>query len=46
MSDLQFGNVTKQLLDAEGRPIGKANENPLLDMRQYEVEFRDGRSES
>ena len=45
-SDVQFGKVTKRLRDAEGRPIGMANKNPLLDTRQYDVEFRDGRSES
>ena len=44
-SDFQFGKVTKRLRDAEGRPIGTANENPILDTRQYAVEFRDGRSE-
>jgi hypothetical protein len=34
------------LRDAEGRPIGRANENPLLDTREYEVEFLDGQVES
>ena len=28
--------------DADGIPIGKANTNPLLDTRLYEVEFPDG----
>ena len=28
--------------DADGNPIGKANTNPLLDTRLYEVEFPDG----
>ena len=32
--------------DADGRPIGKAHENPLLDTREYEVEFFDGHSEA
>jgi Reverse transcriptase (RNA-dependent DNA polymerase) len=41
-----IGRVTKRLRDAEGRPIGVANENPLLDTREYAVEFRDGRVES
>jgi hypothetical protein len=45
-SDVQFGKVTKRIRDAEGRPIGMANKNPLLDTREYEVEFRDGRTES
>jgi hypothetical protein len=45
-SGVQFGKVTKRLRDAEGRPIGMANVNPLLDTREYSVEFRDGRTES
>jgi hypothetical protein len=28
--------------DADGYPIGLRNANPLLDTRQYEVEFADG----
>jgi hypothetical protein len=43
---MQFGKVTKRMRDAEGRPIGTANENPLLDTREYAVEFRDGHSEA
>ena len=39
--------VTKRLRDAEGRPIGTAADNPLLDTsRAYTVEFPDGREES
>jgi hypothetical protein len=38
-SDVQFGKVTKRLRDAEGRPIGTAHENPLLDTREDAVEF-------
>ena len=37
--DAQFSKVTKRLHDAEGRPIGMANENPLLVTREYSVEF-------
>ena len=44
--DTQFAKVTKRLRDAEGRPIGTANDNPLLDTREYEVEFLDGHVES
>jgi len=43
---VEYGKVTKRLRDAEGRPIGKAHDNPLLDTREYEVEFRDGHNES
>jgi hypothetical protein len=44
--DVQFARVTKRLRDKDGRPIGTANDNPLLDTREYEVEFLDGHSES
>ncbi len=45
-NEVQFGKVTKRLRDADGRPIGTANDNPLLDTREYAVEFRDGHVES
>jgi hypothetical protein len=44
--DVQYGKVTKRLRDAEGRPIGTAHDNPLLDTREYSVEFLDGHKES
>ena len=44
--DTQFAKVVKRLRDKEGRPIGTANENPMLDTREYEVEFLDGHCES
>ena len=34
--------VTKRLKDANGIPIGTADDNPLLDTRTYEVEYLDG----
>ena len=37
--------VKKQAMDDEGIPIGKPNDNPLLDHRQYEVMYEDGHSE-
>jgi hypothetical protein len=45
-NEVQFGRVTKRLRDADGRPIGTANDNPLLGTREYAVEFRDGHVES
>ena len=33
----RLARVTKQLKDANGLPIGLANENPILDTRMYEV---------
>ena len=38
----QYANVTKRMRDRNGLPIGTANDNPILDMRMYEVEFLDG----
>ena len=38
----EFARVTKRLRDANGIPIGTANDNPLLDTRIYEVEYLDG----
>ena len=37
----QYAKVTKQLSDADGIPIGMANENPILDSRMYKVEYQD-----
>ena len=37
----QFGRVTKRLPDANGLPIGTANDNPIMDTCLYEVEFLD-----
>ena len=38
----EFARVTKRLRDANGIPIGTANNNPILDTRIYEVEYLDG----
>ena len=37
------GKVTKRARDNDGNPIGRANENPIKDSREYTVEFEDGR---
>ena len=34
--------VKKRKKDDEGKPIGKGNNNPILDTRLYEVEYSDG----
>jgi hypothetical protein len=41
------GDVTKARVigrkrDADGNPVGRRNNNPILDTREYEVEFPDG----
>ena len=38
--------VTKRLKDIHGNPIGKANNNAILDIRVYEVEYDDGHKEA
>ena len=37
-----FAKVKKRLRDAQGLPIGTANDNPILDTRMYEVEYLNG----
>jgi len=36
------GRVTKRKRDNNGNPIGLRNSNPILDTREYEVQFGDG----
>ena len=36
------GTVKSRVKDFEGQPIGKADKNPILDTRVYNVEFSDG----
>ena len=38
----RLARVTKRLKDANGIPIGTADDNPLLNTRMYEVEYLDG----
>ena len=38
----EFAKVTKRLRDADGLPISRQNDNPLLDTRIYEAEYPDG----
>ena len=42
-TDFERGaRVVKRAKDDEGRPIGTAHSNPIMDSRSYEVEFADG----
>jgi hypothetical protein len=41
----QQATVLRQKHDADGNPIGIANNNPILDTRVYEVQFPDGHTE-
>jgi hypothetical protein len=36
------GTVMARAKDTRGRPIGVANDNPLLDTREYVIEYEDG----
>ena len=40
--NIQHARVKKRVVDEKGKPKGIAHNNPLLNMRQYEVEFLDG----
>jgi len=44
--ELHRARVKRRRLDDEGQPLGHANNNPLLDSRQYEVEYLDGTTET
>ena len=37
-----LARVKKRLRDADGKPIGKSDKNPILDTRLFKVEFLDG----
>jgi hypothetical protein len=36
------GCIKSRKRDADGNPIGRADANPILDTREYIVEFKDG----
>lgn len=40
--EMALGRVTKRARDKDGNPIGTAGANPILDTRQYIVQFADG----
>ena len=40
--ELLKAQVVRQKRDANGNPVGRAHSNPILDTREYEVEFTDG----
>ena len=44
--EMTKGQVVKRLRDHNGRPIGIRHSNPILDSREYEVQFADGSSQS
>ena len=40
--NMVIGRVKSRKRDADGNPIGRADANPILDTREYIVEFEDG----
>jgi preprotein translocase subunit Sss1 len=40
--EFKIGKVVRRKVDADGKPSGLSNDNPILDTREYEVEFADG----
>lgn len=42
----ETARVVRQKFDHDGKPMGKASHTPMLDTRQYEVEFPDGHIET
>jgi hypothetical protein len=44
-NSMEYAKVKRRVVDQDGVPVGVANQNPLLDTRQYEVEWYDGRKE-
>jgi hypothetical protein len=43
--ELRLAHVKRRAVVFEGRPVGRPSTNPLLDSRQYEVEYLDGETE-
>ena len=42
---LHHARVKRRAIDDHGEPVGRANNNPILDSRQYEIEYLDGQIE-
>ena len=43
---LHAAHVKRRAIDQDGRPIGVANDNPMLDTRRYVVQYLDGTTET
>lgn len=41
-----LGTIKRRAKDEDGNPVGKRDTNPILDTREYEVEFPDGSAET
>ena len=40
--EIEHATVKRRAVDVSGQPIGIANSNPMLDTREYEIEYLDG----
>jgi hypothetical protein len=40
--EYKVGKVVQRKVDEDGKPQGLSNDSPILDTREYEVEFADG----
>jgi hypothetical protein len=45
MGTLTKAKVVARKRDADGNPVGRGHNNPILDTREYQVEFQDGATE-
>jgi hypothetical protein len=43
--DIKSGKVIRRKRELDGTVSGRANANPMLDTRNYEIQFPDGRSD-
>jgi hypothetical protein len=43
--EIRYGKVLRRTRELDGPVRGRANANPMLDTRTYEIEFPDGRSD-
>ena len=42
---IHHARVKRRAVDQDGQPIGRPSNNPLLEIRRYEVEYLDGTTE-
>ena len=40
--EFKVGTVILRIINSDGTSVGRSNDNPILDTREYEVEFGDG----
>ena len=40
--ELKFARLKRRAVDEDGKPIGIPSKNPILNSRQYKIEYLDG----